>query len=449
MARHRHAALRDGDRRRCDRRGADGHAPGRGDAVRGLRLLRLGPPRHRGRQAALPRRHADPDRRAAARRAAAFRAGPFHSQNPGELVRAHPGSQDRVPVDAGRRERVCSRPRSRTRTPCSSSSTSTSTAGSRARCPDDRYTIPFGEARIHRAGDDVTVVTWGAMVYTADRGGREARSRTDVSVEILDLRTLIPWDRDAVLASVQQDARRCSSSTRTRAPAASAPRSPRRSPRRRSSISTPRSCASLRPTTPVPFSPPLEKAFIPQVEDVAAGAPRAGGVLRTEGVATGTADRRRDAPDGRLRLGRDDHEVAEAGRATRSPPTSRCSRSRPTRSTPRCRAPARASSRQILVQEGETVEVGTMLAMIGAADAAEIAAVAASPFRARRPADAGTRGRREPARRRRRRAGRQPQAHACRRSATAGRSSRPSWRGSPPSTASIRAACRAPAPAAA
>src|SRR3954470_18350755 len=47
-------------------RRADGHAAGRRDAVRGLRLVRVGPPRHRGRQAALPREHAGADRRAPA-----------------------------------------------------------------------------------------------------------------------------------------------------------------------------------------------------------------------------------------------------------------------------------------------------------------------------------------------------------------------------------------------
>ena len=57
--------------------------------------------------------------------------------------------------------------------------------------------------------------------------------------------------------------------------------------------------------------------------------------------------------------------MAQAGGRRRSRPTSRCSRSRRTRSTPRCRAPATGSSTQILVQEGETVEVGTKLAVIG------------------------------------------------------------------------------------
>ena len=60
--------------------------------------------------------------------------------------------------------------------------------------------------------------------------------------------------------------------------------------------------------------------------------------------------------------------MAEAGGRARSRPTSRCSRSRPTRSTPRCRAPASGVVTQILVQEGETVEVGTTIARIGGSE---------------------------------------------------------------------------------
>ena len=64
-----------------------------------------------------------------------------------------------------------------------------------------------------------------------------------------------------------------------------------------------------------------------------------------------------------------------------SRPTSRCSRSRPTRSTPRCRARRRASCTQILVQEGETVDVGTKLAQIGGAAGARAAEPRPSPRR--------------------------------------------------------------------
>ena len=52
--------------------------------------------------------------------------------------------------------------------------------------PEDRYTTPFGKARTHRAGDDITVITWGAMVYTADEAATKL-AEEDVSVEVLDL----------------------------------------------------------------------------------------------------------------------------------------------------------------------------------------------------------------------------------------------------------------------
>ena len=68
----------------------------------------------------------------------------------------------------------------------------------KADVPDERYTIPFGEARVHRDGEDVTVVTWGAMVYTADEAA-EKLAEDGVSIEILDLRTVVPWDKKAVL----------------------------------------------------------------------------------------------------------------------------------------------------------------------------------------------------------------------------------------------------------
>ena len=74
----------------------------------------------------------------------------------------------------------------------------------KANVPDERYTIPFGEARVHRDGEDLTVVTWGAMVYTATEAAEKVAEEDGISTEILDLRTIVPWDRDAVLASVEK-----------------------------------------------------------------------------------------------------------------------------------------------------------------------------------------------------------------------------------------------------
>jgi 2-oxoisovalerate dehydrogenase E1 component len=68
--------------------------------------------------------------------------------------------------------------------------------------PGDEFVLPFGKARVVREGDDITIVTWGAMVERCEAAAQ------NYSVEILDLRTLMPWDRDAVLASVKRT-RRC------------------------------------------------------------------------------------------------------------------------------------------------------------------------------------------------------------------------------------------------
>ncbi len=66
--------------------------------------------------------------------------------------------------------------------------------------PGDEYVVPFGVARRIRAGAEATVVTWGAMVERCER----AVEASGVDAEVLDLRTLSPWDRDAVLDSVRR-----------------------------------------------------------------------------------------------------------------------------------------------------------------------------------------------------------------------------------------------------
>ncbi len=77
-------------------------------------------------------------------------------------------------------------------------------AWARRAYPGDDYAVPFGEARRVAQGDDLTVVTWGAMVPRC----QDALQHAGVSGDVLDLRTLSPWDRDAVLASVRRT-RRC------------------------------------------------------------------------------------------------------------------------------------------------------------------------------------------------------------------------------------------------
>ena len=66
--------------------------------------------------------------------------------------------------------------------------------------PGDQFVVPFGKAQKLREGREVTVVTWGAMCEQCE----EAVEQLGVDADILDLRTLMPWDKEAVLESVQK-----------------------------------------------------------------------------------------------------------------------------------------------------------------------------------------------------------------------------------------------------
>lgn len=78
--------------------------------------------------------------------------------------------------------------------------------GLREPVPADPYLIPFGRGRVRRAGTDATVVSWGPPVHAALEAA-EALAAEGVSAEVIDLRTLYPWDRELVLASVEKTGR--------------------------------------------------------------------------------------------------------------------------------------------------------------------------------------------------------------------------------------------------
>jgi 2-oxoisovalerate dehydrogenase E1 component len=77
-------------------------------------------------------------------------------------------------------------------------------AAGRRPWPGDDFVLPFGKANRVREGAELTVVTWGAMVERCE----QAATKSAIDVDLLDLRTLCPWDREAVLESVART-RRC------------------------------------------------------------------------------------------------------------------------------------------------------------------------------------------------------------------------------------------------
>ena len=95
--------------------------------------------------------------------------------------------------------------------------------------PVDPYTIPFGRAAVRREGGDVTVVSWGPPVHSALEAA-ETLASEGVSAEVIDLRTLYPWDRDTVLAGVEKTGRLGPAPTATAEPAPAPAAAPERTP---------------------------------------------------------------------------------------------------------------------------------------------------------------------------------------------------------------------------
>lgn len=141
--------------------------------------------------------------------------------------------------------------------------------GSSNEVPEASYAVPFGQARLAREGEDVTIVTLSQMVHKALLAA-QALEKTGISVEVLDLRTLVPLDKSAVLRSVRKTGRLLVAdedylgfglSGEIAAIVAENLDTLRlRAPVRRVAV----------PNVPIPYSRPLEQFVIPQVETLIA-----------------------------------------------------------------------------------------------------------------------------------------------------------------------------------
>jgi pyruvate dehydrogenase E1 component beta subunit len=74
----------------------------------------------------------------------------------------------------------------------------------RAEVPEGEYTVPIGKANVVREGKDVTILTYGAMVHTSLKAAEDIEKAQGVSVEVIDLRTLMPLDIETIVESVKK-----------------------------------------------------------------------------------------------------------------------------------------------------------------------------------------------------------------------------------------------------
>ncbi len=136
---------------------------------------------------------------------AGLRAGPFHSISPEGVLSHHPGIKVVVPSTPTAAKGLLTAA-IRDPNPVVFLEHKKLYRSMREQLPGGDYEIPIGSARIARVGDDVTVVTWGAMTH-ASLEAAEALAGEGISVEVVDLQSIVPLDWDAVFSSVAKTSR--------------------------------------------------------------------------------------------------------------------------------------------------------------------------------------------------------------------------------------------------
>lgn len=191
-----------------------------------------------------------------------FSGGPFHSQNPEAWFMHSPGLKVVAPSTAEDAKGLLIAS-IRERNPVVYLEHKHLYRRVKGEVPAGSYETPFS-ARVARAGSDLTVIAYGAMVHTA----LEATEDLDgASVEVLDLRSLVPLDEHAILASVRRTSKALIVDEANQTCAAGAQVAALIAEHAFEDLDGPvRRVAS--PDCPIPFSPPLEQAVLPSVEKV-------------------------------------------------------------------------------------------------------------------------------------------------------------------------------------
>ncbi len=132
--------------------------------------------------------------------------------------------------------------------------------------PSEEYTVPIGKAKVVREGRDLSIITYGAMVWTALEAA-ERLAEEGCSAEVVDLRTLMPLDRDTVCASVRKTSKALLLHEDTRTGGMAGELAATITENVFEYLDGPIVRVTA-PDTPVPYSPPLEEAFLPNAEKV-------------------------------------------------------------------------------------------------------------------------------------------------------------------------------------
>ncbi|MHB8652905.1 MAG: alpha-ketoacid dehydrogenase subunit beta [Terriglobia bacterium] len=138
--------------------------------------------------------------------------------------------------------------------------------------PEEDYIVPIGKALVRRKGTDISVITYGAMVWTALEAAQELE-KEGISLEVVDLRSLLPYDEETVLASVRKCSKVILLHEDTRTGGIAGEMAALIAEKAFEDLDGP-IVRITAPDTPVPFSPPLEEYFLPNAKKLIEAARR-------------------------------------------------------------------------------------------------------------------------------------------------------------------------------
>jgi 2-oxoisovalerate dehydrogenase E1 component beta subunit len=191
-----------------------------------------------------------------------FSGGPFHSQNPEAWFMQTPGLKVLAPATAADAKGLLVSA-IRDPNPVCFLEHKGLYRHVRGEVPEGEYAVPIGEARVAREGSEMTVIAYGSAVHLA----LEAAEQLDEGIEVLDLRSLCPLDRDAILAVARKTGKVLIAHEATRSCGVGAEVAALISEEAFEDLDAPIRRLTT-PDVPIPFSPPLERAVLPQLDDM-------------------------------------------------------------------------------------------------------------------------------------------------------------------------------------
>ncbi|GAC1522143.1 MAG: alpha-ketoacid dehydrogenase subunit beta [Ktedonobacteraceae bacterium] len=141
----------------------------------------------------------------------------------------------------------------------------------REELPNEDYIVPLGKAITRRSGENMTMLTYGAMVHQCLRVAQALEEEDDLSIEVLDLRSLVPLDREAIMQSVKRTNKVLIVHEDTLTGGIGAELSAMLAEDLFEYLDGPISRVAA-PDAPFPYAPPLEAAFLPDAEKILAAA---------------------------------------------------------------------------------------------------------------------------------------------------------------------------------